>query len=347
MTDPRNAPAGPGRHRIVVEADQPVVRLDLLIAERLGLSRTQAATLIAGDQVRVDGRRERASYRPGPGESVTVEIPPPPDRAIEGEDIPLAIVHEDEHLLVVNKPAGMVVHPSPGHWSGTLVNALIGRGGALSDEGGDERQGIVHRLDKETSGLLLVARTDRAHRLLSSAIAARRVVRRYAAVSWGHLSSDLLTVDRPIARDPRDRKRMAIVQGGRTARTDFVRLARFDSVDLLRAQLHTGRTHQIRVHLASVGHPVVGDDTYGGGGGRRLLSLPPHRHFLHAAWLRLRHPITGHALDLRAPLPAELAASLAAAAGDPTLADHPDPLASFGFFDERDDQPEQAAGSGG
>ncbi|MHB1222929.1 MAG: RluA family pseudouridine synthase [Gemmatimonadaceae bacterium] len=337
MSDPGLPAAAPGRHRIAVDTDRNI-RLDLLVAERLGLSRTQAATLIATDNVRVDGRRERASYRPHAGESVTVEIAPPPDRGIEGEQIPLTVVYEDEYLLVVDKPAGMVVHPAPGHWSGTLVNALIGRGGALSDEAGDERQGIVHRLDKETSGLLLVARTDRAHRLLSSAIAARRVSRRYAAVCWGHLSGDRLTVDRPIARDPRDRKRMAIVQGGRAARTDFVRLARFDSVDLLRAQLHSGRTHQIRVHLASVGHPVVGDDTYGGGGGRRLLSLPPHRHFLHAAWLRLRHPITGAALDLRAPLPPELVASLAAAALDPALAAHPDPLASLGFFDERDDQ---------
>ncbi len=333
MTGSGPPTAGPGRHRLEIATDQQI-RLDLLIAERLGLSRTQAATLIATDKVRVDGRRERASYRPHRGEAVTVEIEPPAHRDIIGEEIPLSIVYEDEHLLVVDKPAGMVVHPAPGNWTGTLVNALIGRGGSLSDEGGEERQGIVHRLDKETSGLLLVARTGRAHRLLSSAIAARRVSRRYAAVSWGHLKEDRLTVDRPIARDPRDRKRMAIVQGGRAARTDFVRLARFDSVDLLRAELHTGRTHQIRVHLASVGHPVVGDDTYGGGGGRRLLALPPHRHFLHAAWLGLRHPITGEALDFRAPLPPELASSLAIAAGDPSLAAHPDPLDFFGFFDE-------------
>ena len=324
--------AGPGRHTIVANQGQET-RLDLLVAEQLGLSRTQAATLIATDNVRVEGRRERASYRPREGEAITVEIPPPPDRAIEGEDIPLSIVYEDEHLLVVDKPAGMVVHPAPGHWSGTLVNALVGRGGSLSETGGDERQGIVHRLDKETSGLLLVARTDRAHRLLSSAIAARRVTRRYAALCWGHLSGDSITVDRPIARDPRDRKRMAIVQGGRAARTDFVRLARFDSADLLRAHLHSGRTHQIRVHLASIGHPVVGDDSYGGGGGRRLVALPPHRHFLHAAWLKLRHPVTGDMLDLRAPLPPELVESLAAVARDPELGAAPDPLAALGFYD--------------
>jgi 23S rRNA pseudouridine1911/1915/1917 synthase len=322
---------------VVVEAGREA-RLDLLVAERLALSRTQAATLIANGRVLVDGRRERASFRPRPGAVVDVEVPPPPARDVAAERIPLAVVYEDEHLLVVDKAAGMVVHPAPGNWTGTLVNALLGRGGELSDEAGDERAGIVHRLDKETSGLLLVAKTDRAHRLLSAAIAARRVVRRYAALAWGHLAEDRLTVERPIARDPRDRKRMAIVSTGRAARTDFVRLARFDATDLLRAHLHTGRTHQIRVHLASIGHPVVGDDTYGGGGGRRLVALPPKRHFLHAAWLRLRHPVTGAALDLRAPLPPELATSLAAAAGMPELATHPDPLATFGFYDDPADE---------
>jgi 23S rRNA pseudouridine1911/1915/1917 synthase len=332
------SPGTPGaRHTIVVEAGREA-RLDLLVAERLSLSRTQSATLIATGRVLVDGRRERASFRPRAGATVEVEIPPPPAREIAGEEIPVAIVHEDEHLLVVDKAAGMVVHPAPGNWTGTLVNALLGRGGDLSDEAGDERAGIVHRLDKETSGLLLVAKTDRAHRLLSAAIAARRVVRRYAALSWGHLAEDRITVERPIARDPRDRKRMAIVTTGRAARTDFVRLARFDAVDLLRAHLHTGRTHQIRVHLASIGHPVVGDDTYGGGGGRRLVALPPKRHFLHAAWLRLRHPVTGEALDLRAPLPPELATSLAAVAAMPELATNPDPLATFGFYDDPADE---------
>ena len=331
-TPPRDARTE--RHEFTVEAG-PAARLDLLVARQAELSRTQAATLIATGRVLVDGRRERASFRPEAGARVTVEIPRPEQREIAGEAIPLAVVYEDEHLLVVDKAAGMVVHPAPGNWSGTLVNALMGRGGDLSGEGGDERAGIVHRLDKETSGLLLVARSDRAHRLLASAIAARRVTRRYAALSWGHLREDRISVDAPIARDPRDRKRMAIVQGGRAARTDFVRLARFDGTDLLRAHLHSGRTHQIRVHLASVGHPVVGDDTYGGGGGRRLVALPPHRHFLHAAWLRLRHPVTGAALDLRAPLPPELATSLAAAAGMPELATHPDPLDALGFY--RDD----------
>jgi 23S rRNA pseudouridine1911/1915/1917 synthase len=321
----------PARHSIRVEADSDV-RLDSFVAARLGLSRTQAATLIANGRVLVSARREKAAYRPVAGDVIDVEIPPPPGREVVAESIPLDIVYEDEHLLVVNKAAGMVVHPAPGNWSGTLVNALLGRGGDLSDEAGDERAGLVHRLDKDTSGLLLVARTDQAHRALSAAIAARQVTRRYAALCWGHLDADRVTVDKPIARDPRDRKRMAIVSTGRSARTDFVRLARFDAGDLLRAHLHSGRTHQIRVHLASIGHPVAGDDTYGGGGGRRLLQLPPRRHFLHAAWLRLRHPVTGAPLDLRAPLPEDLKRSLAAAANDRALLDHPDPLDSLGFF---------------
>jgi len=212
------------------------------------------------------------------------------------------------------------------------VNALKGRGGPLSELGGEEREGIVHRLDKETSGLLLVAKTDRAHRLLGAAMGRREIVRRYAALSWGHLDADRITVDRPIARDPRDRKRMAIVSSGRAARTDFVRLARFDSVDLLRAHLHTGRTHQIRVHLSSLGHPVVGDDTYGGGGGRRLVPLPPKRHFLHAAWLRFRHPASGEPVELRSPLPQDLKGALVAVAGAEHVPPDLDPLEHFGFY---------------
>jgi 23S rRNA pseudouridine1911/1915/1917 synthase len=324
-------------HEFTIEADAEAhVRLDLLVAGRLGISRNQSATLIANRLVTVNGRQERASYRSVRGDRVAVDVPAPPARDIAGEQIPLEVVFEDDAIVVVNKAAGMVVHPAPGNWTGTLVNALIGRGNELADSGDADRAGIVHRLDKDTSGLLLVAKTDRAHRILSRAIADRRVVRRYAAMAWGHLDGDRLTVDRPIARDPRDRKRMAIVSSGRSAKTDFVRLARFDATDLLRAHLHTGRTHQIRVHLASVGHPVAGDDTYGGGGGRRLIALPPRRHFLHAAWLRFQHPKSGNAMDLRAPLPEDLRRSLAAAAHDPTLENSPDPLDHFGFYRDTD-----------
>jgi len=178
----------------------------------------------------------------------------------------------------------------------------------------------------------LVAKTDRAHRGLGAALQARQITRRYAALSWGHLTEERITVEKPIARDPRDRKRMAVVSTGRPARTDLTRLARFDSADLLRAHLFTGRTHQIRVHLASIGHPVVGDDTYGGGGGRKLMGLPLRRHFLHAAWLIFRHPVTGETIDLRSPLPEELHRALVLVAGpDVSIADT-NPLEFFDFY---------------
>ncbi len=324
------------KHVLDVTADdEEGARLDTFIAKRIDISRTQAATLIANGHVLVGGRRERSSYRPIEGDRIAVEVPPPPGREVLGEDIPLDVVFEDDDLLVVNKAAGMVVHPAPGHWTGTLVNALKGRGGDLADAGGEDREGIVHRLDKDTSGLLLVAKSDRAHRVLGAALQERRIIRRYAALCWGHLDGDRLTVEKPVARDPRDRTRMAIVNTGRPARTDFVRLARFDSVDLLRAHLHSGRTHQIRVHLASVGHPVVGDDTYGGGGGRKLVALPPRRHFLHAAWLRFTHPVNGAAIELKSPLPADLTLSLKTVDGSGTLPEDSDLLEYFGFY--RDD----------
>jgi len=327
----------PGPHTIIAPDDAP--RLDLLVSSRLDVSRNQAATLIAQGNVTVDGRREKASYKARQGEQIVVDVPPPPGREVLPEQIPLQVAFEDDDVLVVDKAAGMVVHPAPGNWTGTLVNALKGRGGPLSSTDAEGREGIVHRLDKETSGLLLVAKTDRAHRVLGSALQARQITRRYAVLSWGHLSQERSTIEKPIARDPRDRKRMAIVSSGRPARTDLTRLARFDSVDLLRAHLFTGRTHQIRVHLASIGHPVVGDDTYGGGGGRKLVGLPPRRHFLHAAWLIFRHPVSGELVDLRSPLPEELHRALVVAAGpdvSPAFADS-NPLEYFGFY--RDDSP--------
>jgi 23S rRNA pseudouridine1911/1915/1917 synthase len=217
----------------------------------------------------------------------------------------------------------MVVHPAPGNWSGTLVNALLGRGGSLSETGRADRPGIVHRLDKETSGLLIVARTELAHRSLSAALAARKVVRRYAALIWGHLKSDEVDIDKPLARDMRDRRRVAVSRTGKLARTTIVRLARFDSVDLIRAHLHTGRTHQIRVHLSAINHPVVGDRLYS----RRppltrseVLRQPAQpgeppliaRQALHAAAIEFTHPRTGETMRFEAPLPADIQRALAA-----------------------------------
>jgi 23S rRNA pseudouridine1911/1915/1917 synthase len=321
----------PSTHH-TLDAPDEAPRLDVLVATHLDISRNQAATLIAEGHVLVAGRREKASYRARAGERVMIEVPPVPGREVLGEDIPLNVVYEDDDVLVVDKPAGMVVHPAPGNWSGTLVNALKGRGASLSEATDEGREGIVHRLDKETSGLLLVAKTDRAHRRLGAALQAREIVRRYAVLSWGHLTEERITVEKPIARDPRDRKRMAVVSSGRPARTDLTRLARFDSADLLRAHLFTGRTHQIRVHLASIGHPVVGDDTYGGGGGRKLMGLPPRRHFLHAAWLIFRHPVTGEPIDLRSPLPEELHRAIVVAAGPDVPVADTNPLEFFGFY---------------
>ena len=317
--------------RFTVEGDD-AARLDLLVARRLDLSRSQAATLIATGAVLVDGRRQKASFKAEHGNEVVVEIPATRTRTVEGEDIPLSIAYEDDELLVVDKPAGMVVHPAPGNWTGTLVNALKGRGQALATGAAEERAGLVHRLDKDTSGLIVVAKTERALRTLGKAITERRVARRYAVLSWGHIEKDDFSVDRPIGRDPNNRKRMTIASAGRAARTDFHRLARFDTSELLRAHLHSGRTHQIRVHLESVGHPVVGDDTYGGGGARRLMGLPPKRHFLHAAWLVFKHPVTGELLDFRSPLPEDLRQSLISASDMADLIAHPDPLEYLGFY---------------
>ncbi|MGH7636302.1 MAG: RluA family pseudouridine synthase [Gemmatimonadaceae bacterium] len=325
-------PDGGRVERLTAPADAP--RLDLLVARVLDLSRNQAATLIANGNVAVAGRREKASYRAEPGEEIVVTVPPPPRRDVVGEDIPLVARYEDDDVVVIDKPAGMVVHPAPGNWSGTLVNALKGRGEPLAAGSDPTREGIVHRLDKETSGLLLVAKTDRAHRQLGAAMAQRAISRRYAVLCWGHLDEDQVIVDKPMARDPRNRQRMAVVPNGKPAKTAFVRLARFDPGDLLRAHLFTGRTHQIRVHLASIGHPVVGDDTYGGGGGRRLVNLPPKRHFLHAAWLIFKHPASGKEIEIRSPLPEDLRRALIHIADGAISRDTQDPLELLGFYSQ-------------
>ena len=330
---PPKPPEGEGGRTERFTAPENATRLDVLLAQRLDLSRNHAATLIANGRVRVAGRHEKASYRAEEGEEIVVTIPPPVVREVSAEQIPLVVRYEDEDVVVIDKPAGMVVHPAPGNWTGTLVNALKGRGEPLAAVGDPDREGIVHRLDKETSGLLLVAKTDRAHRVLGAAMSQRRISRRYAALAWGHLDDDEVTVEKPIARDPRDRKRMAVVATGKPAKTAFVRLARFDSADLLRAHLFTGRTHQIRIHLSSIGHPVVGDDTYGGGGGRRLVALPPKRHFLHAAWLRFNHPVSGSEIDVRSPLPEDLRVAVVKVADGAVGAADQDPLSTLGFYD--------------
>ena len=327
-----DAPPAAGRHRFTVH-DTDGERLDLRVAKALDTSRTRAATLIATGCVTVDGAREKASFRADPGATIEIELPAAPERReLVAEEIPVVVAYEDEHLVVIDKAAGMVVHPAPGHWSGTLVNALLGRGRPLAPGRDASRAGLIHRLDKETSGLIVVAKSERAHQRLSADMAARRIVRRYAALSRGHIAREAIRVDASVGRDPRDRRRMAVVKTGRRAVTDFVRVARFAHTDLLRAQLQTGRTHQIRVHLASVGHPVIGDDTYGGGGTRKAVEMPAGRHFLHAAWLRFRHPVTDAVCDVRSELPPDLRRALAHAADDATFIEHPNPLDYLGFF---------------
>lgn len=317
-------------------------RLDRFLADQLAISRTQAARLIADKAVAVNGTTARASRLLARGEVVRVEVPDhPAPRSIPPADIPLTVTFEDDQLMVLDKPAGLVVHPAPGHWDDTLVNALAARGTALSG-GTQGRPGIVHRLDRDTSGLMVVAKTDLAHRRLGAALAARRVTRRYAALAWGHLAESPLTIDAPLARHARDRKRIAVVDGGRPARTDAHVVARFAVCDLLRLQLHTGRTHQIRVHLAHIGHPVVGDQVYGSGGSRRIsgaarqaadrLEAATPRQALHAAYLSFLHPVSGATMEFSSEWPADLATALTLAAESTPVAEHLS-LRYLGFFE--------------
>ncbi len=300
-------------------------RLDAWLAEALEMSRSRAAALIEQGQVEVDGRRPRKSAQVSPGQTVAVVIPPLEVLSAEPQDLPLDIVYQDASLLVVNKAPGMVVHPAPGHPSGTLVNALLHHVTDLSGIGGALRPGIVHRLDRDTSGLLVVAKDDRAHQGLSEALKERRVRRLYLAASWGHLPTTPLTIEAPVGRHPRDRKRMAVREDGRPASTLVTVRERWVAAELLEVSLGTGRTHQIRVHLAHLGHPVVGDETYGAerhkgmsGEGRAWaaeLARRVPRQFLHATRLEFDHPITSEALSFEAPLPADLASAAAWARG--------------------------------
>ena len=316
-------------------------RLDRYLADQLGISRTQAARLVADKLVDVAGNPARASRLLARGERVRVRFPEhQPPRSIQPAAIPLTLVYEDEHLAIIDKPAGLVVHPAPGHWHDTLVNALVARGTTLAG-GAEGRPGIVHRLDRDTSGLMLVAKTDQAHRKLGAAIAARRVQRTYAALAWGHLDSSPVRIEAAIARHPQDRKRMAIVATGRAARTDAFVVARFEVAELLRLELHTGRTHQIRVHLEHVGHPVIGDPVYGGGGSRRIsgslrrlaqeLERAAPRQALHAAALAFRHPVSGAPLEFHAEWPADLRDALVVAGGQDLVA-RSAPLSYLRFF---------------
>jgi 23S rRNA pseudouridine1911/1915/1917 synthase len=250
------------------------------------LSRSAAARLIRGHLVLLNGKPADPANKVAEGDVIDVEVPEAFAADPTGEPIPLEIVYEDEDIAIVNKPAGMVVHPAPGHYSGTLVHALLGRGGTWSASGGVTRPGIVHRLDKGTSGLIVVARNDASHRALASQLEDRSLSRTYLAIVRGRIKDDAGELEGPIGRHPKERKRMAVVSGGRYARTRYAVVERKGTHTLLRCDLDTGRTHQIRVHLAAFGHPVAGDTEYGG----REAGL--ERPMLHAWRLRLRHPRT-------------------------------------------------------
>ncbi|MBN2624097.1 MAG: RluA family pseudouridine synthase [Acidimicrobiales bacterium] len=288
-------------------------RLDRVVAFVTGRSRAEAAALVDDGAVLVAGRVATSrSLRVSEGDELQVDLP---DRAPEADLTPdpgiaVPVVHEDVHLWVIDKPAGLVVHPGAGQASGTLVHGLLARDPAIRTVGQPDRPGIVHRLDKGTSGLMLVARTDEAYERLVTMLAARQVERGYRTLVWGTPDSATGLIDAPIGRSARDRTRMAVTVGGRPARTRYEVVRTYHEpveVTELACRLETGRTHQIRVHLASIGHRVVGDARYGG----QRQSLPIDRPFLHAERLRLDHPITGEALSFTSPLPDDLTAVLA------------------------------------
>jgi 23S rRNA pseudouridine1911/1915/1917 synthase len=284
-------------------------RLDRFLAAHVG-SRAQAQALIEAGAVSVDGRRVPKRHALGVGETVEVLARERPRPVAEADPAPFAVAWEDAHLLVVDKPAGVVVHPARGHHSGTLAQALAGRGAGGEDPG---RAGIVHRLDRDTSGLLVVARSEAVHRALKAQLAARELRREYLALVAGHPTARAGTIEAPIGRDHRARTLMSIDSDApREARTHFELERRLPASALLRVVLDTGRTHQIRVHLAAIGLPVIGDPQYGSAGAP---SYGLDRQFLHADRLAFTHPVTGEPLDVRSPLPPELAAALVRATG--------------------------------
>ena len=283
-------------------------RLDRVVSMITGVSRARAAALVADGEVTVDGEVVRArSHRLAEGDVVAVEVAPEVAQAPLGPDpsVPVHVVHEDPDVLVVDKPPGLVVHPGAGHATGTLVHGLLARYPELAEVGQPDRPGIVHRIDRDTSGLLAVARSAAGYEGLVAQLAARTVDRRYEALAWGHLETTAGRIDGPIGRSRRHPTRMAVTADGREAITDYRVLDTFDDpvdVSHLELRLHTGRTHQIRVHLRSIGHAVVGDEQYHG----VRQSLPVPRLCLHAELLGFDHPVTGEHLELRSPLPEDL-----------------------------------------
>jgi 23S rRNA pseudouridine1911/1915/1917 synthase len=322
MTEERSA-------ELVVGAEDDGGRLDRVLAQRVAeLSRSRHKALILAGRVAIDGATIRdPGHRVNAGGRIRLALPAAADTTIAPEDIPLAVVYEDADLIVIDKPRGLVVHPAAGNWTGTLVNALIARcGESLSGVGGVKRPGIVHRLDKDTTGLMVAAKNDAAHHALSAQFADHGrtgpLRRGYLAFVWGAPERPRGTIDKPIDRHPRARDKMAVREGGREAITHWEVLERYPGTDgspaasLLACRLETGRTHQIRVHLAAIGHPLLGDDVYGPGFKTKAARLPPGaqaalagigRQALHAYLLGIRHPSQGKNLEFRSELPDDLA----------------------------------------
>lgn len=283
------------------------VRLDAFLSADGALTRSQAARLIAEGRVRVNGKPAAKSARLSGGETVTVDVPQLRETALPPQDIPLDVVYEDDDVIVVNKPTGLVVHPAPGHPDGTLVNALLHHcGDTLSGIGGEKRPGIVHRIDRDTSGLIIAAKNDAAHLALSAQLKDHSLSRTYECLVTGNMKQDSGTVDAPIGRSSADRKKMAVVPTGRRAVTHWEVVARYPGVTHLRCRLETGRTHQIRVHMAYIGHPILGDTVYGAK--KPVPGLTGQ--CLHATGLRFVHPRTGEPVELHCPLPPEFTAML-------------------------------------
>jgi 23S rRNA pseudouridine1911/1915/1917 synthase len=289
-------------YEYVAEAPE---RLDVFAARVSGLTRARVQKLIGDGLVTVDGAPQKANFKLKSGQRVTLDVPPPEDADILPENIPLDIVYEDSDIVVVNKPKGMVVHPAAGNASGTLVNALMYHIKDLSGIGGQLRPGIVHRIDKDTTGLIVVAKNDAAHAALADQLKTHSIWREYLALVVGGVAEDGI-VDAPIARSQRDRKKMAVVPGGREAVTHYQVIERLSQYTLLRVRLETGRTHQIRVHMALIGHPGAGDAVYGSG--KNKLGLTSQA--LHAARLTLTHPSSGEPMTFTSPLPDTFKAAL-------------------------------------
>ena len=287
---------------LIITAEESGDRIDALLARNIGdLSRSAAQRLLEEGMVRLRGEPVRKNYRCAAGDAFAVSLPEAEEIPLLAQDIPLDVVFEDDDVIVVNKPRGMVVHPAPGHPDGTLVNALLWHcGDSLSGIGGEKRPGIVHRIDKDTSGLLIAAKNDFAHQALSAQLADRSLSRVYEAVARGAFREDRGTVSRPIGRHPTDRKRMAVTdRNARPAVTHWEVIARYAGYTHIRCMLETGRTHQIRVHMASIGHPLLGDFTYGAPSPEKGLE----GQCLHARRLKFIHPHSGEAVALETPLP--------------------------------------------